>query len=61
MDYLESVVFFFNPPKLDLYFILVQVGNQAFANYVDAMANLNVIHINNKSASNFFKPWSNEI
>ena len=49
MDCLESVLCFVHPSYLDLYFILVQVGNQAFANYVDA--NLDVIHINNKSAS----------
>ena len=30
---------------------LVQVGNQAFADYVDA--HLDVTHINNKSASHF--------
>ena len=36
--------------NLDLYFsfFLGQVGNQEFADYVDA--NLNVTHINNKSA-----------
>ena len=33
-------------------FILVQVGNQAFANYIDA--NVNVTRINNKSASKYF-------
>ena len=35
-----------------IYFILVQVGNQAFANYIDA--NVNVTRINNKSASRYF-------
>ena len=35
-----------------IYIILVQVGNQAFANYIDA--NVNVTRINNKSASKYF-------
>lgn len=48
--------------NLDWYFILVQVGNQAFADYLDA--NLSVIHVNNKSAlpptTFFFSGWSND-
>ena len=41
-----------NPISTYIYFILVQVGNQAFANYIDA--NVNVTRINNKSASKYF-------
>ena len=46
------MLFLANPPNLDLYLVLVQVGNQAFANYIDA--NLDVTHINNKSAPQLF-------
>ena len=52
MECLEFVLCFVNPPDLDLYFILVQVGNQAFADYIDA--HLDVTHINNKSASHIY-------
>ena len=40
------------PLNLDLYFILVQVGNRAFADYIDA--HLDVTHINNKSVTTLF-------
>ena len=48
MECLEFVPSFVNPLDLDLYFSLVQVGNQAFADYIDA--NLDVTNINNRLA-----------
>ena len=51
MECLESVLCFVNLHNLGLCFILVQVGNQAFANYVDTRGNLEVTHINNKLVS----------
>jgi hypothetical protein len=50
MECLESVLCFINPPNLDLYFI--QVGNKAFADYIDT--NRDVTHVNNKSAPHSF-------
>jgi len=52
MECLESVLCSVNPPNFDLNFIFIQVGNQAFADYIDA--NRDVTHINNKSVQHFF-------
>ena len=59
MACLEFVLRFVNPSNLKLIYIsfLVQVGNKAFANYIDA--HVNVTHINNKSAPYFYF-WSNK-